>query len=112
MAGKITFDMALAVSAASTQGVLTVGSTTGIYTDMRGYLYKSGQPGMVIQVAQVLSATTLAVRQIVEPLGGGVGASDITPQSSYGFQDCSAYTTGTLNLPSQVVMNPNDAPLN
>lgn len=113
MAGKITNEISVAISGAATDGTITVASTTGIYPRAYGVLFKSGQPGVNIVVAQIIDGTHLKVRLNADPHGGGVGynSTQIIGNLNYGYVDATLYNGGTMTIHAQVVMNSNDLPL-
>lgn len=111
MAGRIVREISAAITAAGATGI-TVASTTGFYERAYAYLAAGGQPGATIQITRIVSATVMQIRLITDPRGGGAG-STATPSgtSNYGTLNASAYAPGTITMPEQVVMNPNDQPL-
>lgn len=111
MAGRIVREISAAITAAGATGI-TVASTTGFYERAYAYLAAGGQPGATIQITRIVSATVMQIRQVTDPRGGGAG-STATPSgtSNYGTLNASAYALGTITMPEQVVMNPNDQPL-
>ena len=113
MAGKIVRETSTAISAAGVTG-LTVTSTTGFYEKAYAYLSAGGQPGEVVQIVRIIDATHLSVRRILDPRGGGASNQampSVTGTGNYSTLNASAYAPGTITMPEQVVMNPNEAPL-
>lgn len=111
MAGKIVSTITQTVTGIS-GGACTVASSTGFYKNAFAYLAKSGQPGMTVKIVDVGSGT-IRVRQIVDPMGGGVGMVPLEVQANtnFGFTDPTAYSGGTITMPEQLVYNSNDKPL-
>lgn len=112
MAGRIVREISAAISAAGATGI-TVASTVGFYEKAYAYLAAGGQPGATVQITRVVSATVMQIRQVTDPRGGGAGSTATTAdaRSNYGTLNASAYAPGTITMPEQVVMNPNDQPL-
>lgn len=102
MAGRIVPDKNAAITTATAAGYITVGSTTGFYAGAHAYISKSGQPNKEVIITEVQSSTVMGVR-FVDDIGAG---------PNYGRSDVSLYTTsGRIDMPSQLIYNPNDKPL-
>jgi hypothetical protein len=106
-----------AVTTATASGVLTVDSTTPIWPGQIGWLSKTGQTSLRIQVVEIISATTFRARAI--PVISGDNFAKLGPQAAgtaspagyptNSFSDLSAFTTsGQFDAEPQVVGDNSD----
>lgn len=76
------------ISAATALGVLTVGSTAGLYPGAKAWVFKTdGSAQTRVKILDILSATTLQVR--------GYKNNDENAPPSYGLTDMTAYAAGS-----------------
>lgn len=110
MAGKDVSPVSQTITAATSGGQLTVGSTTGFYVSMIGWIWKSGQPSAKVKVMAVPDATHLKVQIVIDAEGTEANSSTGTQPSAglggnpldnrlkparYDYSDVSAYNDGT-----------------
>lgn len=120
MAGRLIKAARQTGITAASSGLVTVTSTTGFYERAFAYLRAGGQPGLKVQISEVVSATQLRVRAV--PMDAGISSSGTAGTAgdesdvlgtgpNYGLSDVSAYNGGSIAQPEQLVYNRNDAPL-
>jgi len=104
--------VSIAVTSATISGVLTVSATTDIWPGQNGWLSKSGETSLRIQVVEILSSTTFRAKVIAGTNEGNFGRARpnatgaASPAAVPGnqFSDLSAFTGGAnFNAESQVV---------
>lgn len=113
MAGRIVRETSTSITAAGASG-LTVTTTAGFYEKAYAYLAAVGQPGEVVQIVRILTGTTMTVRRVLDPRGGGASNQSMPSNAGtgqYGTFNASSYAPGTITMPEQVIQNPNDKPL-
>jgi len=106
-----------AVTAATVSGVCTVDSTTPIWPSQIGWLSKSGQVSVRIQVVEIISATTFRARVIAGVDEGhfarsrpnAAGANSPAAYPTNAFSDLVAFhLSATFDAEAQVVQTNND----
>ena len=72
----------------TSSGIVTVASTAGLHTKQQVLISATGQPGLSLEVKEVLSTTTLRVG----PIGGLTASGQSTGGAGFTGTDLSAYT--------------------
>ena len=112
MAGRIINDVSTVISAVAADGTITVVNTAGLYEHAYGYLYLAGQTGETVQIVRILTTGaggTIKVKRITDPRGNSINQLPLGPTAgNYGYFNATPYITGSISLPSQVIMNSND----
>lgn len=88
-----------AISAATALGVLTVGSTAGLFSGTKAWVYKTdGSAQSRVKILDIISATTLQVR--------GYKLNNENAPPDYGLTDMSGFAAG-----SAITMETQTAPV-
>lgn len=116
MAGRLIAAVHLTPITGAATGIVTVGSTTGLYASAKAWIGATGQPSRLVTIVNVIDATHVQVRFDLDPHGGGQGTTPndlIGIYPNYGYSDVSAYSGAgsTLDQMDQFIYNKNDAPL-
>lgn len=106
MAGRLVSAASAIVGTATAAGFVTLPSVTGFYKGAKCWISKAGQTSLWCLITEInTTANTLGLRAI-QDMGGTQAIS-----YNYGRTDVSAFaTTGVVDMPEQLVYNPNDAP--
>lgn len=112
MAGKIIDPISKTIAAVGAGGVIDVTTNTGLYKNAYGYLFAAGQPGMTIKILELVGLNGVRVMEVKDPRGNSIQTPpmSLTSGNTTGV-DATAYVGGFLSLPSQLIYNPNDKPL-
>lgn len=107
MAAKVAPHVNLAISAATSGGVITVSSTTDIWPGQVGFVSKSATPSLRVEVLEVLTTTTFRTK--LQPkidddnFAKGYTLHPAGYSSGNASWDVSAYNGGFFSAEEQVV---------
>jgi len=104
MAAKVAPAINLAISAATSGGVITVASTTDVWPGQVGYVSKTATPSLRVEVTEVLTATTFRTK--LQPKIDDANFAKGSPagySSGSASWDVSAYNGGAFSAEEQVV---------
>lgn len=118
MAGEFVSNVASAVSAATTAGLLTVGSSAGMYPSMVGWL-SNGTVSQKVKILSVPDSTHISCQKVIDAEGLEANSAILNQPSagngplfmdnrlkpaSYGPSDLSAFAAGyTVRFDDQFV---------
>ena len=115
MAGKDILGAGAALTADGTSdGSITVASTTPFRETARAMLSDNDSPHREVIIVQIVSATVMKVRFVTpDPVAPDQAPRYALNPLNYGFSDVSAYTvaqSARIDMPNQFIYNENSSP--